>query len=118
MISVSAGGALTVGSASGGTTIGYNNISTSPVVILPLDAQRRSITFHNPGSVLIFVAQTVLQNTGSDALYVPSLSNLGGSFLVPANGGVLIIDGECQKPWQAFSAAGLGNPLTIKVSHT
>jgi hypothetical protein len=105
-----------IGGASGGFTIAFNNISTVPQLVAPGDAQRISITFHNPGNADIFVAPTVTQGSGSDVPLTPSTVALGGCWRVFGNGGTLQFDGECQKPWQAFSASGTGNPLTVRES--
>ena len=103
----------TIGGASGGTILAYNNISTSPIQVLGADPQRKKILFHNPGTVDIFVAQTTIQTTGSDVPFTPSPSALGGCYRVYANGGTLVVDAECQKAWQAFSASASANPLTV-----
>lgn len=114
----SVGSPGTVGGASGGYNFALNNITTTPTQVLNQDPQRRSITWHNPGTIPIYVAQTVVQNSGTDVPLTPSPSALGGCWLVPPNGGILTFDGECQKPWQAFAPMGTTNPLTIKVSRT
>lgn len=107
----------TVSYASGGFTYAYNNIDTTPIQVAGLNPARRKITFHNPGSVDIMIAPAFVQNTGSDVALVPSPTALGGCYRVFANGGSLTIDGECQKPWQAFSVTGSNNPLTVEVSN-
>lgn len=117
-IETSVGSPGTVSGASGGFTYALNNISTTPAVVIGIDAARVSITFHNPGDVDILVAQQYVQNTGSDVLLVPSPSARGGCYLVFANGGTLRVTGECQKAWQAFSVSGSGKPLTIQPSRT
>lgn len=99
--------------ASGGRTLAFNNISTTPQQVIGSNPSRQKITFYNPGAVDIFIAQTVYQPNGSDVPLVPSISALGGTFLVYSNGGEMAIIGECQKPWQAFSASGTTNPLTV-----
>ncbi len=116
MINTIVGSPGTVGGASGGLNLAFNNISTTPAQVIPQDVQRVSITFHNPGSVDIFIAPTLVQGTGSDVALVPSTAALGGCWRVFANGGTLTFNGECQKAWQAFSASGSGNPLTITES--
>jgi hypothetical protein len=103
----------TIGAASGGRTYAYNNLSTGPQVVAPLNPQRQSITIHNPGSIDAFIAPSAVQNTGQDVPLVPSPTSLGGCYRVYANGGTLVISGECQKSWQAFSASGSDNPLTV-----
>jgi len=109
----SVGSPGSAGSASGGRTYAFNNISTVPQQIVGANAQRQSIIVHNPGAVDIFVAPAFVQNSGSDVALVPSPTALGGCFRVFANGGMITITGECQKPYQAFSASATGNPLTV-----
>lgn len=114
----SVGSPGTVSGASGGYVIAINNLSTTPQPVLPIDPARTIITVHNPGSVDAFFAPAFVQNTGADVALVPTTSALGGCYRVFANGGTLVISGECQKAWQAFSASASGNPLTIEVSRT
>lgn len=112
-ITTSVGSPGTVSSASGGRTYSFNNISTAPQQVIGANPARQKITIHNPGTIDIFIAPVYVQNGGSDSALVPSPSALGGCFLVYANGGTLVIDGECQKPYQAFSRSGSGQPLTV-----
>lgn len=107
----------TLSYASGGYTIALNNLNTTPTQVLGANPARRKITVHNPGTIDAFFAQTTEQNTGVDTPLTPSTSALGGCFLIYANGGTLVIEGECQKPWQAFSRSASSNPLTIMVSN-
>jgi hypothetical protein len=115
-ILTSVGSPGTVGSASGGRTYAFNNITTSPQQIVGPNPQRQSITIHNPGSVDIFVAPAAVIVNGSDVPLTPSLAALGGCFRVFANGGTLVITGECQKAYQAFAASGSTNALTVQDS--
>jgi hypothetical protein len=112
----SVGSPGTLSLASGGNILAFNNLNTTPAQVLAGDPARTSIVFHNPGTIDIFVAPGFVQNTGSDVALVPSTAALGGCYRVYANGGSLTISGECQKPWQAFSASATNNPLTIQVS--
>lgn len=107
----------TISLASGGRTYAFNNISTSPAQVLGANPARQRIVVHNPGTVDIFFAPSVVQNGGSDTTLTPSPSALGGCYRVYANGGTLEITGECQKSWQAFSASSSNNPLTITDSN-
>lgn len=116
-ITTSVGSPGTVGSASGGRTYAFNNLSTTPQPALGQNSQRQKITVHNPGTIDAFIAPATVQNTGSDVALAPSPSALGGSYLIYANGGSLVIEGECQKPWQIFSRSGSNNPLTITDSN-
>lgn len=108
-----AGGVGVVSGATGGKVYPYNNISTVPQVVAPLLPNRQKITFHNPGTVDIFIAPSQALINGVYVTLTPSVGALGGCFRVFANGGTLIIDGECQIAWQAFSASASGNPLTV-----
>ena len=103
----------TVSAASGGRVYAFNNINTSPQQVIGASSGRQSITVHNPGTVDIFFAPASVIVSGSDTTLTPSTGALGGCFRVYANGGTLVITGECQKPWQAFSASASSNPLTI-----
>ena len=107
----------TIGFASGGRTYAFNNISTTPAAVLSANAQRQRLTFHNPGTVDIFIAPSTVLNTGSAVALVPSTVALGGCYRVYANGGTLTLSGECQQAYQAFSASASGNPLTIDESN-
>lgn len=117
MISTGVGSPGTVSAASGGNVLAFNNLTTAPQAILPVDPQRTKITVHNPGGVDAFFGPVFVQNSGSDVALAPTPSALGGCFRIFANGGTLVILGECQKAWQAFSATGSGNPLTVTVDH-
>jgi len=115
------GGAATSTGGNGGKVYGYNNITNaSNTVVAQANVNRRSITFHNPGSNDIFVSQTTVQNalgtaptSPADVAFVPTTSLLGGVLRVFANGGSLTITGECQRAWQALASSGTTNPLTV-----
>ena len=117
MINTSVGSPGTVSAAAGGYTYAINNLSTTPQQILGINPARVSITVHNPGMIDAFFAPATVQNTGSDVALVPTTAALGGCYRVFANGGTLVLTGECQKAWQAFSASSSGNPLTVEVSN-
>lgn len=112
-ITTGVGSPGTVGPVSGARTYAYNNLTTSPQQVAGANPARQSITFHNPGTIDIFVAPAFVQNTGSDVALVPSTGALGGCYRVYANGGTLTLTGEVQKPYQAFAASATGNPLTV-----
>lgn len=105
-------------SASGGKVYAYNALTTAPQAVAPANTSRTQITFHNPGTVDVFVAPaTVINASGSAIALVPTTVLLGGCFRVFGNGGALVIGGECQTAWQAFAASGTGNPLTVMDSN-
>lgn len=103
----------TVSAASGGFFLAFNNISSTPQQVLGQNSQRVKVTFHNPGTVDIYIAPAFIQNSGKDVALIPSPSALGGCFLVYANGGTLILEGEVQKPFQALALTGSTNALTV-----
>lgn len=121
LISTGPGSPLSAVGASGGKIYGYNNITNANnTTVAQANPARQKITFHNPGSVDIFVSQTAAQNvlgtaptSPADVAFSPTTALLGGTFRVYANGGTLVIDGECQKAWQALAASGTTNPLTV-----
>ena len=112
------GGALAFSSASGGKVYAYNNMSTTPAQVAPANQSRTQITFHNPGTIDIFVAPaTSLNASGQAVTLAPNTGALGGCFRVFANGGTLVINGECQTAWQAFTASSSGQPFTVMDSN-
>jgi hypothetical protein len=115
-ILVGVGAPGTLSSASGGKVYAYNNISESSLVVVAGANQvRQRITFHNPGASDAFIAPALIQTSGSSVAFTPSNAALGGTFRLYANGGTLVVDGECQGAWQAFAVTGAGttNPLTV-----
>lgn len=124
LISTGPGSPLAFGSASGGKVYGYNNISTTPRTVAPANTSRQKITFHNPGTVDLYIAPANVQNVlgtsptqPANVALAPTTSALGGCWLVYANGGTLSIEGECQGAWQALAASGTTNPLTVMDSN-
>jgi hypothetical protein len=107
-----------IGPTNGGKVYAYNALTTAPVQVAPASPSRVTITFHNPGTVDIFVAPMFTQTTGSNAALAPTNAALGGTFRVYANGGDRTITGECNGAWQAFAASGTTNPLTVVDSNT
>lgn len=124
IISTGPGSPLAFSAASGGKVYGYNNISTTPATVAPANPSRQKITFHNPGTVDIFVGPAYVQNTigstpttNADVAFTPTTTNYGGCWRVYANGGTLSIEGECQGAWQALAASGSTNQLTVMDSN-
>jgi hypothetical protein len=125
IISNSTGSPGTVTGANGGKTYGYNNISNAaPIIVAQANTARQSITFHNPGSVDIFIGPQFVQGvlgtaptTPTNISFTPTTALLGGTFRVFSNGGALTLSGECQGAWQALAASGTTNPLTVVESN-
>lgn len=119
ILATNAGASSATGPTSGSKTYAYNNLTTTPEVVAQANAFRVSITFHNPGSVAVYVSPVAVQGlntaptTPSDVPLTPSPTALGGCALVYPNGGQITFTGENQKAWQAFSATGSSNPLTV-----
>lgn len=115
-IIVGVGASSTISSASGGKVYAYNNISAAGLVtVAAANPERKKVIFHNPGVSDIFIAPLFVQTNGQSVAFTPSNAALGGTWRVFANGGGLIIEGECQGGWQAFAITGGGttNPLTV-----
>jgi len=120
LISTGPGSPLAFSAANGGKVYAYNNISESATrTVAASNPQRQKILFHNPGANDLYVAPANVQTTGSDVALSPSNAALGGCFLIYGNGGTLVVEGECQGAWQAFSKSGAGmtNPLTVMDSN-
>jgi hypothetical protein len=106
-----------ISSASGGKVYAVNTLTEAGLTtVLQPNPQRVSITFHNPGAHDLRVGPSVLVDGSAN-----SFTNAapGGSFLVFANGGTLVITGECQVGWRALSVTGAGtnNPITTMESN-
>lgn len=101
----------------GGKYYPFNNLSITPAPVLAANPGRISATFHNPGTVDAYVAPAQVMSGGTLVTLTPSTVALGGCFLVFANGGTLILTGECQGAYQAFSKSASGNPLTVSESN-
>lgn len=115
IIQTSPGSPLTTSSASGGKVWAFNNIgNAAPVQVLAGNPARQTITFHNPGAQDIFVFPQTDANGNAIAA---SNAALGGTFRIYANGGALIITGECQQAWSAFAASATNNPFTAMESN-
>jgi hypothetical protein len=122
-----------VGPTSGGKVYAFNNIGTSPGVVAPINVQRTSITFDNPGAVDVIVypcnvqalnptwtASSSIGGGGtsiSNVALTPTTSALGGGYRIYGNGGSRTFSGECQGSWQALAISGSGNALTVTDSN-
>lgn len=107
------GGSGTVGTGSGQKIGAFNNITGFGLrVVAQANPMRQAITFHNPGTVGLYIAPLNVQNNGSDATLSPDVNNLGGCFLL-LPGGTITLTGSCQRQWRAFASSGTVNPLTV-----
>lgn len=112
-----AGGVQVVSQASGGKVLEAYT-TTAQQTVAPANPSRQQITFHNTGEIDIFVGPALIQTTGASVPITFTPTFTAGSFLVFANGGTLVIQGECQGAWVAISRddSGFGK-LTIMDSN-
>lgn len=109
----------TVGPASGGKVYGYSALTTLTTVA-PANPARTKLTFHNPGTVDIFVSMLTAFTSASavsPSTLTPTTSAYGGCFRVFGNGGTFIVEGECQQAWQALTSDGTAGQLTVMDSN-
>jgi hypothetical protein len=93
-------------------TLGFslNNASTP---ILTANAQTQRLTFHNPGTVAIYVCQSTDMNGNA----LTAGPNAGNWIIEPA--ATLTFTGNgVAGAWLAAAATGSGNPLTVLLSQT
>lgn len=106
-------------SASGGKIYAYNSLTTL-VTVAPANPLRTKITFHNPGAIDILIGPAKAFSTvtaSSPTTLTPTTSNYGGCFRIFANGGSLVIEGECQGAWQALTTDATTGKLTVMDSN-
>lgn len=108
----------TVGPASGGKIYLFNSLTTL-VQVAPANQYRTQILFHNPGAVDIFVGPLLAYASlsASPTTLTPTTTNYAGCFRLFANGGTLILTGECQGGWQALTSDGTTGKLTVMDSN-
>lgn len=108
----------TVGPASGGKITAFNSLTTL-VTVAAANPSRAQITFHNPGAIDILIGPVLGFTSvgGAQATLTPTTTNYGGCFRVFANGGTLVITGECQGAWQALTSDGTTGKLTVMDSN-
>lgn len=114
------GGSGAMGPTSGGKLYAYNTLgAVTPVVVAPANPDRQRLTFHNPGTVDVFVYPAYKLNTGSNVANAPTVAAPGGSFRIYGNGGSLTLEGgEIGQAWSALAASGTTEPLTVLDSNT
>lgn len=95
-----------------GGTLGFSlGVASTP--LLPANPQIQKVTFHNPGSQIVYVCQAFDMN-GNALTPGP---NPGNWEIVP--GGLLIFTGNgAAGAWLGAAATGSGNPFTVAASQT
>ena len=110
------GAPQSVAGSNGGKTYAFNSINaTLNVVVAPINPTRRRITFVNPSTtVILYVSMTTAIDPifGTASPLTTTVALLGGSLPIYP-GSYVTIDGDCQCQWQALSASGTANPLTV-----
>jgi len=113
---------MTVTSLANSNITAVNTLTTSPIPVITANPTRGGITFHNPGqnSVVVFPTFVLAQVPVAGRVVPqnvplkPSLTALGGGFLLPFGATLFIGPPAAQLAWQALSLNGSGNPLTIQ----
>ena len=95
-----------------GGTYGFS-LGTGSTQILAANAQAQKVTFHNPGTVNVFVCQA----TDANGNALTPGARPGNWEIFP--GGLFIFTGNgAGSAWLASAASGSGNPFTVAVSQT
>lgn len=95
-----------------GGTYGFS-LGTGSTQVLAANPQIQKVTFHNPGTITIYVCQAVDAN-GNALTPGP---NAGNWAIV--GGGLLTFTGNgAGGAWLAAAASSSGNPFTVAVSQT
>ena len=111
------GAPQSIGGANGGKIYANNAVGTTNVQVAPANPNRRSIVFHNPGTINLYVSMTTqMSQNGVAAPLAPNAAALGGTFLIYPGGMLTLQGGEIQLPWQAFAASST-NPITVMDSN-
>lgn len=101
-----------VSPAINGGTLGFA-LGTGSTQVLPGNSQIQKVTFHNPGTVAIYVCQAFDAN-GQALTPGPN----PGNWLI-APGGLWIFTGNgAAGAWLAAAASGSNNPFTVAASQT
>ena len=94
----------------GGNVTAVNNLSSGSFVrIIGPNQKRNIITFHNPGTVIAYVAPTT---TSNGQPLSPSFTALGGCFQVYP-GAFVTVSKNVVGAYQAAVAAGSSQPFTV-----
>ena len=95
-----------------GGTLGFS-LGTGSTQVLPANPQVQKVTFHNPGTIPIYVCQATDMN-GNALTPGP---NPGNWEIFP--GGILVFTGNgAAGAWLAAAQSASGNPFTVATSQT
>jgi len=96
----------------GGGTLGFS-LGTVSTSILTVTVQTRRLTFHNPGTQIVYVCQA--KDANGNALTAGP--NPGNFAIFPGADRIFTGDGVAGA-WLAAAAASSGNPFTVAMSQT
>ena len=96
----------------GGGTLGFS-LGTGSTQVLAVNSQTQKVTFHNPGTIAVFVCQS--KDANGNAL-TPGL-NAGNWIIMPGATWTFTGNGVAGA-WLAAAASGSGNPFTVAFSQT
>lgn len=91
-----------------------NNLGPVPRIVIHANPSRTGITFHNPGMGAVLVFPEFVLIDGRNHRLTPTLTQLGGGFLLQYGATLFIGESTAQQAWQGLALAGLVNPLTIQ----
>ena len=94
-------------------TIAINNLDTASIPILSSLQNTQKITFINPGTVTVYVCQSV--DINGNPL---SAGPVGGSVPILPGGFLEVTGNGVAGAWNGAAFSGSNNPLTILVSQT
>src|SRR5215467_13035740 len=91
------GAPQSIGPTNGGKIYAFNAIGTTNVQVAPANPSRRSIVFHNPGTINLYVSMTTqISQNGIGSPLVPNSAALGGTFLLLPGATMTFQGGEIQ----------------------
>jgi hypothetical protein len=97
----------------GGVTTGLNNVSTTAAQVIAASNNRKSLLFHNPGTVNLLLFQKL--NSAGTAQAV-TFAAPGGGFLLLPYASMPVEGDSAGGAWMAVAASGSANGLTITES--
>jgi hypothetical protein len=91
-----------------------NDLDPRPQWVIPPNASRSGITFHNPGLGPVVVFPEYVLDRGKNRRLEPTVTRLGGGFILQPGATLFISEATAQQGWQALALHGNRNPLTIQ----
>lgn len=96
-----------------GGVVGFS-LGTASTALITVNATMKKITFHNPGSVVIYVCPALDVNGGA----LTAGAGLPGNFAVFPGGDRTITGDGTAGSWLGAAASGAGNPFTAFLSES